>query len=591
MAESTKSALNKSTLESLVPYLKRYRGILFYAFLVIFLSGGILVVSFIVADQGKEDSELINIAGRQRTLSQKVAKSIIQIRLNALTGEPYVNEVRDLQNAYQAFNMVNDAFQKGGTVLLSDGKDVDIEPLTDDSAKAILKEANDIWVGYNEAVHLIVESKHEYLDPLYVANVEIKGEELDSLTLLQTAKFASENSVVMLNKMEALTQRLSEVSSNRSKVYRQVQIIGSFLLAIVFILSVWRVGKSLFLQDQEIKKYSEGLENLVATRTEELEASQAELVHVNENLEHLVENRTKELKDSQAQLIQSEKMASLGQMVAGLAHEINTPLGFVQNNVYELKSVQQELLELTERFVKTHKAFISNDLENLEKLLTENQAVVEKLNMEFFKEASQLFDESNEGLERIKDLIVNLKNFSRLDEADMKDTDINDSLDTTLKIAHNFLKHRVTVVKEYGNLPIVKCYPSQLNQVFLNLITNAAQACERPNDPSAKGVVTIRSAYNEGKVLIDVADNGVGIAPENLNKIFEPFFTTKPVGSGTGLGLSIVYKIIKQHNGKISVDSVVGKGTTFRIELPLAVSKQRTMMFADDVFSNTHSSN
>lgn len=591
MAETIKSTSEKSTLESLLPYLKRYRGLVFYASLVIVLATGISIVSFVVADKGKEDSELINIAGRQRTLSQKVAKSIIEIRLNSLTGEPYVNEVRELNSAFMAFNVANEAFQKGGTVSMADGKDVDIEPITDDSAKAILKRANETWAGYKEAVRVIVESKHEYLDPLYVPNVEMKGQELDSLALLQTANFASENSAIMLNMMEGLTQRLAEVSSYRSKIYRQIQIIGGFLLATVFFLSAWRVSKSLFLQDQEIKKYSEGLEGLVAQRTKELEASQSELVHVNENLEHLVENRTRELKDSQAQLIQSEKMASLGQMVAGLAHEINTPLGFVQNNVYELKSVQKELLELTDRFVKTHKALISHDVSSLEKLLMENQGIIEKLNMEFFNEAAQLFDESNEGLERIKDLIVNLKNFSRLDEADMKDTDINAALDTTLKIAHNFLKHRVSVVKEYGALPIVKCYPSQLNQVFLNLITNAAQACERPNDPKAQGIVTIRSAYNEGKVLIDVADNGVGIAPENMNKIFEPFFTTKPVGSGTGLGLSIVYKIIKQHNGKISVDSAVGKGTTFKIELPLAVAKQRTMMFADDVYSDTHSSN
>ncbi|NTW48878.1 MAG: GHKL domain-containing protein [Chlorobiales bacterium] len=582
MTNSTTTVQNKTTLESLVPYLKRYREILLYAFLVGFFATGTFIVSFIVADQGKEDSTLINISGRQRTLSLKVAKSIIEIRLNALTGEPYITQVRELQSAYEAFNMTNNAFENGGTVLTADGKDIDIEPLKDDSARAILKQANEVWNGYKEAVHLIVESKHEFLDPRYVGNAEMKGEELDSLTLLQTANFASENSAVMLNMMESLTERLAEVSAYRAKLYRQGQILGIFLLITVFSLAVWRVGKSLFEQDQEIKKYSDGLENLVSTRTEELEASQKELVHMNENLEDLVEDRTKELKESQAQLIQSEKMASLGQMVAGVAHEINTPLGFVQNNIFELRSVQKELTDLAERFAKTHGALMGNDATNIEKFMIENESVVRGLNMEFFKEAAQLFDESNEGLERIKDLVVNLKNFSRLDEADMKDSDINSSLESTLKIAHNFLKHRVTVVKEYGELPIVKCYPSQLNQVFLNLITNAAQACEKQDNPDVKGIITIRTAYKDGNVMIDVADNGTGIPPEHLSKIFEPFFTTKPVGSGTGLGLSIVYKIIQQHKGTISVDSTVGKGTTFKIILPLTVTKNRISMFADE---------
>jgi len=333
---------------------------------------------------------------------------------------------------------------------------------------------------------------------------------------------------------------------------------------------------------EELKKYSDDLEVLVAKRTEELQASQEELANINENLEQLVEQRTKELQDSQTQLIQSEKMSSLGQMVAGLAHEINTPLAFVQNNVFELKSAQQELTDIAERFVKTHHNLINND-SGLETLLLENHSLLETVDLDFFKEGSQLFNDSYEGLEQIKDLIINLKNFSRLDEADMKDTDIKASLDSTLKIAHNFLKHRVTVVKEYGDIPIVKCYPSRLNQVFLNLITNAAQACEKQSGSEQKGQITLRTAYIDRKVVIDIADSGTGIPPENLKKIFEPFFTTKPVGSGTGLGLSIVYKIIEQHNGIITVDSKVGSGTTFKIHLPVTVAKQeRVSMFADE---------
>lgn len=597
------------TTENKTPRIQsnRYRELFLYAFLIVFLAVGLLSVNYFVANEGKKDGELINIAGRQRMYSQKVAKSIIEIRLNSLIGEPYVKQMGELAQSYRAFDSVKEGMKNGGTITAPNGKKIEISPLTDDSAKAILKHTDEIWNGYKESVNLILASNHELLDTLYISENEMVGEALDSLALAQISDFATKKIASLYNDQELLTNRLTRLSSERAKTYQQIQIVGAILLAIVFIYAIIRVRKSLQAQDKEIKKYSDsledqvetrtqelrasqeelkkysdGLEAVVAERTQELRASQEELANINENLEQLVEKRTKELKDSHAQLIQSEKMGSLGQMVAGLAHEINTPLAFVQSNVFELKSAQKDLTDLADRFVKTHRALINNE-DNLSELLVENHSVLESVNIDFFKEGMQLFNESYEGLERIKDLIINLKNFSRLDEADMKDTDINAALESTLKIAHNFLKHRVTVEKEYGDLPIVKCYPSQLNQVFLNLITNAAQACEKQSDPDAKGVVTLRTAYSEDKVVIDVSDNGSGIAPENLKKIFEPFFTTKPVGSGTGLGLSIVYKIIEQHNGTISVDSKVGEGTTFRITLPLAVARQqRASMFADE---------
>ncbi|NTV46187.1 MAG: GHKL domain-containing protein [Chlorobiales bacterium] len=585
----------------------RYREVFLYALLSIILAVGLLIVNYTIASQGKQDGKLIQIAGQQRIHAGKIAKAIMDIRLSSLTGDPYIEPVRSIAKEYEEYTAIDSVLKSEREITIAKGQKVKIAPITDDTAKVILKDIDKTWEQYKEAVNLILTTKHEYLNSDYIAEDETVGEELDSLALAQISDFASSNISVMYKKQESLINRLTEISLERAKTYQQVQIIGAFLLAIVFIFAVFRVSKSLQAQDKEIKKYSdgleemvairteqlrtsqaelekysEGLEDLVATRTTELRASQEELAHINENLELLVEKRTKELKDSHAQLIQSEKMGSLGQMVAGLAHEINTPLAFVQSNVTELQLAQKDLTDLAERFMKTHRALM-DDGANLEELLIENHSILESVNIDFFKEGTQLFHESYEGLERIKDLIVNLKNFSRLDEADMKDTDINASLDSTLKIAHNFLKHRVTVVKEYGELPIVRGYPSQLNQVFLNLITNAAQACEKQDNPDAKGVVTIRTAYSDSRVVIDVSDNGVGIPPENLKKIFEPFFTTKPVGSGTGLGLSIVYKIIEQHNGTISVNSTVGKGTTFQIVLPLAIAKvHRTNMFADE---------
>lgn len=585
----------------------KYREVFLYALLSIILALGLLIVNYAIASQGKEDGKLIQLAGQQRIHAGKIAKAIMEIRISSLIGDPYVEPVRSIAKEYQGYTAIDSVLKSEREIAIAKGQRVKIAPITDDTAKMILKDIDKTWEQYREAVNLILTTKHEYLNSAYIAEDEAVGEELDSLALAQISEYASKNISVMYQKQEALINRLTDISLERAKTYQQVQIVGSLLLAVVFVFSIFRINRSLRAQDKEIKRYSDGLEDMVATRTKELRASQEELkkysddleevvaertkelrasqkelAHINENLETLVEKRTKELKDSHAQLIQSEKMGSLGQMVAGLAHEINTPLAFVQSNVSELKTAQKDLTDLAERFVKTQRALMNSD-PNLAQLLIENNSILESVSIDFFKEGTQLFNESYEGLERIKDLIINLKNFSRLDEADMKDTDINASLESTLKIAHNFLKHRVTVVKEYGELPIVRGYPSQLNQVFLNLITNAAQACEKQDDPGAKGVVTIRTAYSDSKVVIDVSDNGVGIPSENLKKIFEPFFTTKPIGSGTGLGLSIVYKIIEQHNGTITVNSTVGKGTTFRIALPLAIAKaQRTSMFADE---------
>ncbi|ACF13361.1 histidine kinase [Chloroherpeton thalassium ATCC 35110] len=586
----------------------KYRELFLYAFLIVFLAVGLLVVNYIIANKGKEDGKLIEIAGQQRIHAGKIAKAIIEIRLKTLTDEPYVDQVRNMAEEYDQYNEIDNALRNGGVVTESSGKRIQFEPITDDSAKAIFQRIDETWNVYKEAVELILTTKHEYLDSLYIDENELVGEELESLSLAQIGEFASKQMNAMYKSQELMMSRLTEISSERAKTYQQIQVIGAILLAVVFLFSIIRVRSSLQSQDREIKRYADGLEdlvkkrtqelqasqdelkkysddleNLVEKRTQELQASQDELAHINENLEQLVEQRTQELRDSHTQLIQSEKMSSLGQMVAGLAHEINTPLAFVQSNVFELKSAQKRIdRSCRALYLKTHHALMDND-SGLGELLIENHSVLEAVNIDYFKEGTRLFNESYEGLERIKDLIINLKNFSRLDEADMKDTDINASLESTLKIAHNFLKHRVTVEKEYGDLPIVRCYPSQLNQVFLNLITNAAQACEKQSQSDTKGVIALRTTYTDGKVIIDVADNGAGIAPENLKKIFEPFFTTKPIGSGTGLGLSIVYKIIEQHNGTITVDSEVGKGTTFRITLPLAVAKQqRVSMFADE---------
>ncbi len=288
-----------------------------------------------------------------------------------------------------------------------------------------------------------------------------------------------------------------------------------------------------------------------------------------------------QIKASQTQLVQSEKMASLGQMVAGLAHEMNTPLGYVQNNLQSLKQVQSDLTVLAQRFQMTQEALLSGKLENLETILVENASYLSKVNPQRLQRANDIFNDALDGLNRMRDLVLDLKNFSRLEEADMKPANINSCIDSALKILHHQIKNTVLLVKNYGPLPDMLCFPAKLNQVILNLVNNAIYACEKRYGNSQKGVITIETRKQGDLAVIKISDNGTGIAPEHLNKIFDPFFTTKEVGKGTGLGLSITYKIVQEHKGNIRVVSKQGEGTTFIIELPIRVETQNTSLFLE----------
>lgn len=291
-------------------------------------------------------------------------------------------------------------------------------------------------------------------------------------------------------------------------------------------------------------------------------------------LESRVEERTRELssalhqlKESEAQLIQTEKMSSLGQMVAGIAHEINTPLAYVKNS---LGSVAGKLPEVKKLIVETNKLLRlmesgSPDPERLQaKFLSVREQVHHFAEQQALAELGQLASDGLYGIDQISEIVLNLKNFSRLDRSKVSSFNLNEGLESALLLAKHELKH-LTIKKHFGEIPAITCSPSQLNQVFLNLINNAAQAIE-----SGTGELTLTTRVEDAQhVAVEIADNGKGIPPEIMSKIFDPFFTTKAVGKGTGLGLSISYKIIEQHGGKISVDSVVGKGTRFTIVLPL----------------------
>ncbi len=274
----------------------------------------------------------------------------------------------------------------------------------------------------------------------------------------------------------------------------------------------------------------------------------------------------RDLKSSQAQLVQSEKMASLGQMVAGVAHEINTPLGYVRNNV----EIVQEFIEQLKEMDGAHRELVDvilspdgNDVAIAEKLaaIDDLQAVIAPDML--FADMMAVFNDTNYGLEQINELVMGLKNFSRLDQAMTDSVSINECINSSLLIAKNTLKERIEVIKQLGDIPKISCAPSQINQVLLNLFTNAAQAI------TGAGKILIKTWADESHIHISVQDTGKGMPADVVKKIFDPFFTTKPVGEGTGLGLSISFQIIEQHGGKIRVASEVGRGTRFGISLPL----------------------
>ncbi len=429
-------------------------------------------------------------------------------------------------------------------------------------------------------------------EPIDIVITDMRMPGIDGMELLEKVKQLDEFvEVIILTGFANIETAVQTLKNGRAFDYltKPLENFDVLLIAVNKALEKRKLRLANQALLNELNQAKKDLERRVKDRT-------IELTKVNINLKHEIEQRLraekklqkahteltirveertlelektlKDLQSTQAQLLQSEKMASIGQLAAGVAHEINNPIGFVKSNLGTMNQYRQDLTILLAEYLTLENnlcdhakprndALISKRLERIQKIKNE-------IDLEFIEaDGAKVIKESMEGIERVVDIVSDLKNFAHLDGGELEYSDLNEGIESTLNIVWNELKYKAKVIKELGKIPLVKCYPQRLNQVFMNIFVNASQAIED------RGEIHISTRLIDGKVEIQTSDTGKGIPASNLSKIFDPFFTDKEVGKGTGLGLNVAYNIVQQHNGTIDVESKVGKGTTFIVRLPI----------------------
>ena len=312
---------------------------------------------------------------------------------------------------------------------------------------------------------------------------------------------------------------------------------------------------ALSAMNAQLRNTNISLESRVRERTRELESANEALVQERD----LLREANFQLEQTRSRLLESEKMASIGQLAAGVAHEINNPIGFVTSNLGTLREYLDDTFAMLDAYALAE-PLIARDPQAMATIRTAKS----EREIGFVREdARALLDESRDGLLRVKRIVQALKTFSHVDQSEWQRVDLRIGLESTVNIVWNELRQKAELRREFDDIPPVLCNAGQLNQVFMNLLTNAAQAID------GHGLITVRTGHGGGEVWVEVEDNGSGITPEHQARIFDPFFTTKPVGKGTGLGLSLAWSIVQKHGGRIDVDSKPGSGTRFRVCLPV----------------------
>jgi len=408
--------------------------------------------------------------------------------------------------------------------------------------------------------------------------LDVKFERLsESLSLMtQVAKAQQRQAYINFNKAEDLRVQIIVVSMFVSVAIAIFLAICTSRAIAIPLQAVTRVAKTITQQanfDLQVPVTTEDEVGTLAKSINQLVEWVAEYTHelelARQTLEERVEERTEELtaalyqlKHTQTQLIQTEKMSSLGQMVAGVAHEINNPVNFIHGN---LEYANQYIIDLL-KLIRLYQQEYPQPTEAIAEEIAE-------IELDFLTEdLLKLLESMKIGSERIRQIVLSLRNFSRLDESQMKLVDIHEGIDNTLLILNSRLKQGIEVIKNYGELPEIECYPAQLNQVFMNILVNAIDALEESGDNSKKSkipqILIQTQKLDSSQILVRISDNGPGISLAIQSKLFDPFFTTKEPGKGTGIGLAICYQIVEKHRGKIEVISSLGRGAEFAIALP-----------------------
>lgn len=518
----------------------RYAELVVFGLIFITLVITMFVLNYFLSVKSSEDAAQTFCANRTERAWQRAFKNLISFNIGFYgQDDSLLKAFFGYKENIKRFDSLLTALEQGG-VVYANGEMISVVALNDDETKQVFEKLKTLWKTVRDDFLTLSD-----MNPRMVSVA----------VLDRCVENAVNKDDEVLDMLSSLVIKLSENSSRRLKQAQFVQVGALLICLVVFIGMAIRLTVSLRRSDR-----------IIEMRNRELMSQRDEIAREKETIEQLLIDLT----NTQAQLIQSEKMASLGQMVAGLAHEINTPLGFAMTNIGVVERNVGLFSDVIMQASDLVAVLENGEPDDVVQKLDDMRFSLQRLfDLNLLEKTKNRINEANIGLERIRELIINLKNFSRLDEAEMKKVMLSESIESALLIAHNMIKYKAQVETYYEDQLAVECYPAQLNQVFLNIITNAVQAIE------TFGKITIKTWTENGMAKISIADTGVGIPEANLKRIFEPFFTTKPIGQGTGLGLSIAYKIIERHGGKIDVKSQVGQGTEFIITLPLRQESER----------------
>lgn len=386
--------------------------------------------------------------------------------------------------------------------------------------------------------------------------------------IIEQRKILKDLNSEVKNKQAQIVQQRSTLTSYQTKVEKRNTILFILIpFTLLVLILIFFLHKAYRIKRQVNKKIFQQRDEILAQAVE-LQKANDEVVSINAALESQKEELSAtldHLKKTQSQLVQTAKMASLGKLTAGVAHELNNPINFINGNVSPLKRDINEIYEI----INKYDAIVENN--KLENKFTEVESLKEKYNYTFLvEEINSLLEGINEGATRTSNIVLGLRSFSRLDEDEFIEADIHELIESTLTVLKNKTKNRITLHKSYGKIGLIECLPSKLNQVFMNILMNGIQAIE------GEGDIFITTSVDNGFVKISLRDTGKGIPKEVKKHIFEPFYTTKEVGQGTGLGLSISFGIIQKHNGTIEIESETGEGAEFLISIPVRqVDKSR----------------